>query len=967
MPIKKLLVISSWLVSKTPHHELTNQLTNEQSSFALQKNQKGVAHLLLVIILLISIPIGLYLVQNPTVLFPKAATLNPQIKYGAAPAQFINAVDILNYQGYYCDTTWQYKLWGYCFDPERDLDNVKKSYNAINISANEYSTHVLDDIIKTAAKKNLFVILNTALNSDTNWKKIKERHRALVPVIQNNPNVIGVRVADEFGSRDLGGATPVLNTIEQNLEYLKLAKEGLEPEADRLLILADLIPWEYAQYSDCRLHPEDTRQPTSNVEAVDTYLNSGYINGVILSLGNNFDICIGAAVGRWGSKAAVWVRNGSGYCGKNDPTKAATSPCGLTKTFNEFVAQYQAQGIGTPEQFAQKTAQRALFAKSLGVSGATDYAYRHGSFIEAEPETLWYGIPSFDYRLLDWEFDYNNWDAKSTPNGRVLAENILFKKLQESYAQLNAPRYYQSQFLSVTYSCNPQNQTATAHLRVGAAEDAPGTLNYFIYSAYSPYTSLNYLTLSPGQQFNYDVVDLFNNYPYTFSIQPRGGPGAPTYAASTVSKTTPDCVMPIIKTNSNVATCDTKYQRSVANVTISAPSQASRSMNYFIYSDFDADKYIEYRLLKPGEKDVPLTIALAPNNVTHKIYVKAIGGPGDKEYPKSDVVTIRTLNCTPPAVYEASPNVCNNFAQTPAPDVRITAPQNAGKRIDYQLFVEGLSEPLATHTLYPGETSPANPFADWGLKSNTDYTFYAKSSDQLGGASPDSNKLKVHTAFCGSGTTSSNFPTFRLVSYWRLDETGGVTINDVKGTNSGTAEGATSVAGKNQNGWNFNGNSLINFGKPSGFNFGSGNFSWSMWVKTTSSATSYLISDDKNATNLRGLMLNGGIPRFICRDVKGVIMDVYGSQAINDGNWHHVVAVRNGNTAIVYVDGVQKGRATASTGSCDGGARTLHGARDESSSPYYFTGVLDEIGVWSRALTASEVSTLFNNGQGLTY
>jgi hypothetical protein len=32
-----------------------------------------------------------------------------------------------------------------------------------------------------------------------------------------------------------------------------------------------------------------------------------------------------------------------------------------------------------------------------------------------------------------------------------------------------------------------------------------------------------------------------------------------------------------------------------------------------------------------------------------------------------------------------------------------------------------------------------------------------------------------------------------------------------------------------------------------------------------------------------------------------------------------------------------------------------------------FDGVIDEIGIWDRALTASEVSTLYNGGVGLGY
>jgi len=35
--------------------------------------------------------------------------------------------------------------------------------------------------------------------------------------------------------------------------------------------------------------------------------------------------------------------------------------------------------------------------------------------------------------------------------------------------------------------------------------------------------------------------------------------------------------------------------------------------------------------------------------------------------------------------------------------------------------------------------------------------------------------------------------------------------------------------------------------------------------------------------------------------------------------------------------------------------------------PRYFDGILDEVGLWSRAITGAEVTTLYNGGAGLTY
>lgn len=67
-------------------------------------------------------------------------------------------------------------------------------------------------------------------------------------------------------------------------------------------------------------------------------------------------------------------------------------------------------------------------------------------------------------------------------------------------------------------------------------------------------------------------------------------------------------------------------------------------------------------------------------------------------------------------------------------------------------------------------------------------------------------------------------------------------------------------------------------------------------------------------------------------------------------------------TAKTYVDGtlIDSRGMSINTGSSDGGQI---GARIQPTE--YFSGYIDEVGVWNRALSAAEVSQLYNNGAGL--
>lgn len=104
--------------------------------------------------------------------------------------------------------------------------------------------------------------------------------------------------------------------------------------------------------------------------------------------------------------------------------------------------------------------------------------------------------------------------------------------------------------------------------------------------------------------------------------------------------------------------------------------------------------------------------------------------------------------------------------------------------------------------------------------------------------------------------------------------------------------------------------------------------------------------------------------------VSGDIRAIYnGNQVLTysggtSNTWHHVVTTYDGVTIRLYVDGVQRDSQAYSSAISYTGSNIVVGARS-STSAGYFEGVIDEVGIWSRALSSSEITDLYNAGAGL--
>lgn len=231
----------------------------------------------------------------------------------------------------------------------------------------------------------------------------------------------------------------------------------------------------------------------------------------------------------------------------------------------------------------------------------------------------------------------------------------------------------------------------------------------------------------------------------------------------------------------------------------------------------------------------------------------------------------------------------------------------------------------------------------------------------------------VLSSFVSADLTSS------LVSYYTFDSN----ADDDVGSNDGSVTGATwadSGYGIITGGYDFDGtNDKITISDDNTLDFTT-TYSSSVWVKasgTNNYQTIYskyvwgsdsgigLLWYDHDSFNQLRVMIPDTATTY---KYGGVVND------IEDGNWHHIVVIYNGGGAVnadkvkLYVDNSLQTLSFSGTIPSTirvGAGDMLIG--DLSGLSYRFDGYIDELSFWSRAITSSEVTSLYNSGSGFQY
>lgn len=262
-------------------------------------------------------------------------------------------------------------------------------------------------------------------------------------------------------------------------------------------------------------------------------------------------------------------------------------------------------------------------------------------------------------------------------------------------------------------------------------------------------------------------------------------------------------------------------------------------------------------------------------------------------------------------------------------------------------------------------TSASSGYSDSGLAGGTTYTYTVSAFDASGNTSAQSVSASAIT----SGSSTDPLTT-DLMGYWKFDATSGTVAVDSSGNgNPGTLVGPpTWTTGYIGGGLSFNGlNDRVTVGGAN-MVFGDSSFSGFAWVKSsdTTAQQARIMGKDFGAHGYIWLDFGGGTPYLEAKDSDLQLWTVRASTAIKiaDNEWHHVGFVINralGQSAI-YIDGVLQGsRSVASTGIFGNTSATnpFDIGSQGNSSYESLNGALDEVRLYDRALSASDVVALY--------
>jgi len=216
-----------------------------------------------------------------------------------------------------------------------------------------------------------------------------------------------------------------------------------------------------------------------------------------------------------------------------------------------------------------------------------------------------------------------------------------------------------------------------------------------------------------------------------------------------------------------------------------------------------------------------------------------------------------------------------------------------------------------------------------------------------------------------------------ITSYWKLDEASGTTFADFFGTHDAACSGSACpgfTGGRVLNALLFDGvDDALTVPPDASFNWGKdSSFTIEFWVKMDSTNTcdgnQVVVGRDDKSTNLHwwvGCWDNTGVAAFRLEDRNGVGDFVYGSSPLNDGQWHLVTAVRDGNTGQnhIFVDGRLEGsKIITYTAGFDSATAPLNIGWLNVSPFYQFEGAIDEVALYSQLLTETEILQHYLNG-----
>jgi len=222
-----------------------------------------------------------------------------------------------------------------------------------------------------------------------------------------------------------------------------------------------------------------------------------------------------------------------------------------------------------------------------------------------------------------------------------------------------------------------------------------------------------------------------------------------------------------------------------------------------------------------------------------------------------------------------------------------------------------------------------------------------------------------------------------LVAEWHFDEGSGSVLVDSSGNgNDGVIHGATWVEGKYGGALSFDGrDDYVDCGNDESLDITDGDFTFEAWFKSSTDVNNYQFILKKGNSHIHNenfkfvsfSISRNGLPepspsRLFMHISDGDGVNEYCAKStdkIIDGEWHHGAAVvdLSNYKMCLYVDGVQNDEVSIDGFDGFSVSNNVFIGYTEGRQDMYFNGIIDEVRIYNRALTADEIKEHYEGEQ----
>jgi len=451
---------------------------------------------------------------------------------------------------------------------------------------------------------------------------------------------------------------------------------------------------------------------------------------------------------------------------------------------------------------------------------------------------------------------------------------------------------------------------------------------------------------------------------YSYSIKAIGS-GALNSQSDAVSITTPSCSAPLPPANfTGTPSCSGSAMRISLSWTASA-----NATSYTIYRSPSASPF------PVSTSQTSYIDTAVSTNATYTYYAIAYG-PGGSSAP-TDLLPIATGYCSVSAPTAFVSTACVN--SLPLNTVSWIDPFPANTT-SYKIYRNATGIGPAEEDLRATITSGMSEFSlkkwtDSSVSPLSGYYYWVKSEGPAGGAisspkflttfscglAPIAPYLTLSNSFCVNNLPYAALSWNSVPNAYSYD----LYRNNYDASISKYSSCQPIFTDRGQFALSFNGSNYVDIGNPAILNL-TDQITVSAWVKIGADNNAYNNIVGKgtgfNSGDSYGLSWNTSVDRiyfFIRNPSNSSYIYGYKSVPYNTSVWHHVVGVFDGIYANVYIDGQIGSKSGATTGIYSGTKPVLIGS-GSTAKTYSFNGIIDEVRIYGRALTAAEVQDNYN-------